>query len=122
MIYSVSCFSLGGLEFCLGGAKPTEAPRGDRTGLSPCYGLLTALVLLNNVARWCNTIQFFTKVVPFYILLCIGVGRNFPGGVLSKFFKAFFYGGAKSGEICFLPLEIRKTEFLAKIFKFLPLF
>jgi len=33
--------------------------------LSPCYGLLTELVLLNNVAnaRWCNTTQFFTKMV-----------------------------------------------------------
>jgi len=31
--------------------------------LSPCYGLLTALVLLNSVARWCNTTQFFTKIV-----------------------------------------------------------
>jgi len=31
--------------------------------LSPCYGLLTALVLLNSVVRWCNTTQFFTKMV-----------------------------------------------------------
>jgi len=23
--------------------------------LSPCYGLLTALVMLNSAARWCNT-------------------------------------------------------------------
>jgi len=28
----------------------------------------------------------------------------------------------KSGEICFLPLEIKKTAFFAEIFKFLPLF
>jgi len=45
--------------------------------LSPCYGLLTALVLLNSVARWCNTTQFFTKIVSFYTLVCMGVGRNF---------------------------------------------
>jgi len=45
--------------------------------LSPCYGLLTALVLLNSVARWCNTPQFFTKMVSFYMLVCMGVGRNF---------------------------------------------
>jgi len=31
--------------------------------LSPCYGLLTELVLLNSVARWCITTQFFTKMV-----------------------------------------------------------
>jgi len=31
--------------------------------LSPCYGLLTELVLLNSVARWCNTTHFFTKMV-----------------------------------------------------------
>jgi len=30
---------------------------------SPYYGLLTALVVLNSVARWCNTTQFFTKTV-----------------------------------------------------------
>ena len=29
------------------------------------YGLLTALVLLNSVARGCNTTQFFTKVVCY---------------------------------------------------------
>jgi len=31
--------------------------------LSPCYGLLTALVLLNGIARWCNTTQFLTKML-----------------------------------------------------------
>jgi len=31
--------------------------------LSPCYGLLTALVWLNSVARWCNTTQFFAKMM-----------------------------------------------------------
>jgi len=30
--------------------------------LLPCYGLLAALVVLNSVARWCNTTQFFTKL------------------------------------------------------------
>jgi len=28
-----------------------------------CYGLLTAMVFLNSVARWCNTTYFFTKMV-----------------------------------------------------------
>jgi len=40
--------------------------------LSPCYGLLTALELLNSVAGWCNTTQFFTKMVFFYMLVCSG--------------------------------------------------
>jgi len=31
--------------------------------LSPRYGLLTALALLNSVARWWNTTQFFRKMV-----------------------------------------------------------
>jgi len=31
--------------------------------LLPCYGLLTALVLLNSVTRWWNTTHFFTKIV-----------------------------------------------------------
>jgi len=31
--------------------------------LSPYYGLLTALVLLNSVARWCNATKYFTKMV-----------------------------------------------------------
>jgi len=30
LIYSVSCFNLGGLELCLG-AKLTKTPRGDGT-------------------------------------------------------------------------------------------
>ena len=29
--------------------------------LSPCYKLLTALVLLNSVIRWCNTTQFLPE-------------------------------------------------------------
>jgi len=33
LIYSVSRFNLGGLEVCLGRAKPTKAPRGDGTGV-----------------------------------------------------------------------------------------
>ena len=37
----------------------------------------------------------------------MGVGRNFSRG------------GAKSGEICFLPLEIEKTTFFANNYKIL---
>jgi len=63
--------------------------------LSPCYGLLTAFVLLNSVARWCNTTQFFTKMVSFYMLVCMGVGRNFSRGATSGLLQTFFYGGPK---------------------------
>jgi len=42
--------------------------------------------LLNSVARWCNTTQFFTKMVSFYMLVCMGVGIIFPGGATSGFF------------------------------------
>jgi len=48
--------------------------------LSPCYGLLTALVLLNSVVRWYNTTQFFTKMVQFYMFVCMGVGRILSRG------------------------------------------
>ena len=46
--------------------------------LSPGYELLTALVLLNNVARWCNTTQFFTKILKkaFYLLVCNGCWKE----------------------------------------------
>jgi len=63
--------------------------------LSPCYGLLTALGLLNSVARWCNTTHFLTKMVPFYMLACMGVGRNFSRGGTSGLFKKFIYGRQK---------------------------
>ena len=35
----------------------------------------------------------------------------FPGGGSKEFSPNFFQGGAKSGEICFLPLEVEKTTF-----------
>ena len=51
----------------------------------------------------------------------MSVGRNFSRGSLVDFSKSFSTG-AKSGEICFFPLEIKKTAFFAEIFKLLPLF
>jgi len=35
----------------------------------------------------------------------------FPGGASRGFSQNFFQRGAKSGEICFLPLEIEKQPF-----------
>jgi len=79
--------------------------------LSPCYGLLTAFVLLNSAARWCNTIQFFTKVVSFYMLVCMGVGRNFSVGATSGFLQNFFYGGPKVVKFVFFITRNRKQHF-----------
>jgi len=31
LIYSISCFNLGGLEFCSGGLSTQKPPRGDGT-------------------------------------------------------------------------------------------
>ena len=88
--------------------------------LSPCYGLFrpTALVLLNSVARWCNTINWWN-----FTCLCAWASEEiFPGEPLVDFSKRFSRGGAKSGEICFLTLDTKKTAFFAEISKFLPLF
>ena len=86
LTYCIIC-NLAGCRNCL-----TECTVHSQ---SPCYGLLTALVLLNIVGRWCNTTQFFTKMVSFYMLVCTGVGRNFSRGGTSGFFQKFFYGGKK---------------------------
>jgi len=93
--------------------------------LSPCYGLLTALVVLNSVARWCNTTQVFTQMVSFYMLVCMGFGRNFSMGALVEFSKCFSTGGggggAKVEKLVFYHSKLRKP-FFAEIFEFLPLF
>ena len=44
------------------------------------------------------------------MLVCMGVGRIFSRGATSGFFQKFSRG-TKSGEICFLPLETKKTLF-----------
>jgi len=89
--------------------------------LLPCYGLLTALVLLNSVARWFNTTQFLQKWCNFTCLCAWASEGLFPGGHW-WIFSNVVLGGAKSGEIWFLPLETKKTAFFAEIFKFLLLF
>jgi len=47
------------------------------------------------------------------MLVCIGVGRIFPGGPLMNFPKVFL--GAINSEICFLTLEPKKTAFFANV-------
>jgi len=82
--------------------------------LSPCYGLLTALVLLNSVARWCNTTQFLQKWCKFTCLCAWASEGSFPGRALVDFSKSFSRR-AKSGEIRILPhSKLRKEPFLLK--------
>jgi len=63
--------------------------------LLPCYEMLPAFVLLNSVARWCNTTHFFTKMVSFCMLVCMDVGRNFSRGTTSGVLQKFFYESQK---------------------------
>ena len=48
----------------------------------------------------------------------MGVGKIFQGALVDS--SKSFVGGPKSGEICFLPLKMKKTAFFAEMFKFLP--
>jgi len=66
--------------------------------LSPCYGLLTALMVLSSVARCCNATHFLMVF-----------GGFFPGEVRV---------GGQSDEIWFLPLGTMKTTFLLKFSNF----
>jgi len=47
----------------------------------------------------------------------MGVGRICSRGGTGRFFQNISSGGAKSGEICFFPLEYKKTTFFGEIFK-----
>jgi len=49
--------------------------------------------------------------------LCTWASEGFFQGEPLGFFSKIFLGGAKSGNICFFPLETKKTTFFAKIFK-----
>jgi len=82
--------------------------------LTPCYGLFSAFMLLNSVARWCHTTQFFAKMVSFHMLVCMGVGRNFSRGATSGFFQKFFYGGPKVVKFVFYHSKLRNQHFLLK--------
>jgi len=58
--------------------------------------------------------QFFAKIVSFYMLLCMGVGRNFSRGPLVDFSNKFFYGGPKMVKFVFYHSKLRKQHFLLK--------
>jgi len=52
------------------------------------------------------------------MIVCMGVGSTFSRGALMDFSKSVSKGETKSGEICFLPLETKKTACYADIFQF----
>jgi len=80
--------------------------------LSPCYGLLRPLVLLKNVAKWCNTAKFFTKMVSFYMLVCMGIGRNFSRrGRLVDFSKRYSRVGQKWWNLVFTTRNYENSIF-----------
>ena len=56
------------------------------------------------------------------MLVCMGVGRIFPGQELVDFSKRFSREGQKWWNMFFTALETKKIAFFAEIFKFLPPF
>jgi len=60
---------------------------------SPCCGLLTALVLLNSVARWCNTANFFYKNGVILHVCVHGRRKDLSRGALVDFSESFCKGG-----------------------------
>jgi len=84
--------------------------------LSHYYGLLTALVLMNSVARCCNTTQFFANYgvsAHACVVVCMGVGKIFSRGALVDFSKRFSRG-AKVAKFVFYLSKLRKQHFLLK--------
>jgi len=82
--------------------------------------MLTYLYSVGYVCEW--TIYAVKMVrlresVTKKMVAYIGVGRIFSRGWPAGDFSKILLGGAKSGEICFFPLEIEKTTFLSEIFK-----
>ena len=70
--------------------------------------------------QWCCWTVLPDGVIQHNNFTCVhGRRKDFPGVALVHFSKSFSRG-AKSGEICFLPLKTKKTALFAKICKFLP--
>jgi len=67
-------------------------------------------VLLNSVDRWRKTTQFLQKWCNFICLRAWASEGFYPDGALVDFSNSFI-GGAKSGEIRFLPQETKKIFF-----------
>jgi len=54
-------------------------------------------------------------MVSFYMLVCMGVGRNFSRGATSGFFQKFFYGRPKVVKFVFYHSKLRKQRLLLKL-------
>jgi len=78
--------------------------------LSPCCGLLTALLLLNSVARWWNTANLFPKWCNF-TCLCAWASEGFIQGGTSGFFWKFLQGRLKVVKFVFYHSKRRKRLF-----------
>ena len=90
---------------------------------SGALGLSLFILMVNprlSVAICCNTTQFFTKIVHFYIFVCMGIGKIFSRGVTSRFFQVFLRG-PKVVKFVFYHSKTKKTAFFAEIFKFVAL-
>jgi len=75
------------------------------------------LVWENTTRKKPHPLELTSKVTTeFACDVSTGVGRIFPGGAVGDFPKNFSRG-SKSGEICFLPLEIERKTFLLIISK-----
>jgi len=80
--------------------------------LSPCYVLLTALVLLKSVAIWCNVTQFFTKICVILHACVHGCWTDFfPGVALMDFSKSFSRGRGKVVKFVFYHSKLKKRLF-----------
>jgi len=81
--------------------------------LSLCYGLLTALVLLNVLPDCEMQHNFFHK----WCNCAMHERRNdvFQGGSTSGFFEKFFWGCPKVVKVIFLPFETKKTAIFLTI-------
>jgi len=53
-------------------------------------------------------------MVSFYMLVCMGAGRNFSRGGTSGFFQKFFCRGPKVVKFAFYHSKLRKQRFLLK--------
>ena len=90
LIYSVSCFNLGGLELCLGGLSPQKLPRGDGAECH-CLAALPAKVsvfsshmhgshsVISNKPRFSHQKIHICTITPFWTrkkLILITVTKN----------------------------------------------
>jgi len=76
--------------------------------LSTCYGLLTELLLLNSVTKWCNSPRFSQKSCHVTCLWEWASEGIFPGGSTSGFFQKFLLREAKT-PICLCVGHFRAT-------------